>query len=334
MALNLPQIVEKLLDTVNAGKVVTEVGSGLALAVPLLMLLSLGGRISVLPADRVRDLATALDETRQRVLKEKQDLRPALQYALGPDSGDLQGVGADALYSMARREIAGLGAHVEVIDAQIAALLKAAPIPKDEIKLLIGEKVPLATRVDRLVAQKEVVEGEIERQRALENQLADARSFATNVEVFSNNIMATIAFSIVLGVVLGQVSRLLFVNLLFDRFVVRSAISPAEAVRRGFATQQAFDDLIRGYYRFAEGSINMVAPTFLFGVLLPLYARARLTEVGNAYLWTTAAVAVLSAAALVFAGFFTYREYRRHVNDLSTPPVAAPVVPPGTAPVV
>ena len=49
--------------------------------------------------------------------------------------------------------------------------------------------------------------------------------------------------------------------------------TPGEAVRRGFATQQAFDDLIRGYYRFAEGSINMVAPSLLILALVQRRAR-------------------------------------------------------------
>ena len=333
MALSLPGIVEKLLDTVNAGKVVTEVGSGLAVAVPLLMLLSLAGRISVLPADRDRELSTALAQAHQRVVKEKEDLRPVLNDVLGADAGNLAALDGDALYSMARREIAGRGAQVEVVDAQIAALLKATPLPKDEIKLLVAEKMPLATKLDRLVAQKEVIEIEIERQRSLENQLADARSFATNVEVISNNITATIAFSVILGLVLGQVSRFLFINLLYDRFVPRETVSQVEAVRRGWATQKDFDDLIRGYYRFAEGSVNMVAPTFLFGVLLPLYAWARLTETDWRYLIAIFATSMFFSVALVWTGFYTYREYRRRVNDLCTAPVAppapAPVAPPG-----
>ena len=100
-------------------------------------------------------------------------------------------------------------------------------------------------------------------------------------------------------------------------------VSPAEAVRRNWATQQAFDDLVRGYYRFAEGSINMVAPSLLFGILLPLYAQARLSDVGQGYLLATGAAGVLSAAALVATGFYTYREYRHRVNDLCSPPLAS-----------
>jgi hypothetical protein len=329
MALTIPQIVEKLFDTVNAGKIITEVGAGLALAVPTLMLLSLASDISVLPADRGLELKKKVAAAGEQVQKEKMKLRPILADIGGPDIGDLSQYDGDSLESLARREIAARTAELEVYDAQIAALIKTTPLPKDEIQKLLALKMPLVVKVDRLVAQKDLVETAVERYRTAENLLEDSRSFANNMEVFTNNITATIAFSIVLGVVLSQVSRFLFVNMVFDKLIPRAKISTAEAVRRGWATQEAFDDLIRGYYRYTEGSINMVAPALMFGIVFPMYAGKRLPEINGGYLTVLSILAIGSAVVLVLTGFFTYREYRRRVNELCTPPAAAPAPRPG-----
>lgn len=324
MPLTVPQVVEKLLDTVNAGKVITEVGAGLALSVPTLMMLSLAGNVSVLPADMGKELKAARAEAVRILDEERNELGPVLAQVTDPKSvGTLKG---DALESYARREIAARAAELEVIDAQINALLKSAGAPQSaQIQELMKQKIPLATRIDRLSAQRDSIEAARERLRTAENRLEDARAFGNNIEVFSNNITATIAFSVILGMVLGQVSRLLFVNLLYDRFVQRSPVSPAEAVRNGWATQQAFDDLIRGYYRFAEGSINMVAPALMFGIVFPLYAQRRLPDVEPWYLLATSVLSIGSAMALVVTGFFTYKEYRRRVNDLCRPDPAMAV---------
>ena len=330
MALTVPQVVEKLLDTVNAGKIVTEVGSGLAMGIPMLMLLSLAGEISVLPADRGRDLKRWVEEAKVQTEREKSELRPVLQSILNPPQ-DLKSADGDALLSIARREIASMAAEVELLDTQIAALLRPqGALPKADIQAVMDQKRPMVVQMDRLVAQKDIIEAAVERQRSLENQLEDSRSFANNMEVFTNNITATLAFSVVLGVVLSQVSRLFFVNLFYDRLVPRATISPAEAVRRGWATQQMFDDLIRGYYRYTEGSINMIGPSLMFGIIFPLYATQRLPDVKSGYLLAASVLAIGSAVSLVGTGYFTYREYRKRVNDLCTEPVGGVVPPPPT----
>ena len=325
MPLSVPQVVEKLLDTVNAGKVITEIGAGFALSIPTLMMLSLAGNISVLPADMGQELKAERDKAQEVLDEERRELGPVLAEVADPNAptaataraATLEG---DALESYARREIAALAAELEIVDARVQALLRTPSASQGaQLQELIKEKKPLATRVDRLSAQRDSIEAARERLRTAQNRLDDSRSFANNIEVFSNNITATIAFSVILGMVLGQVSRLVFVNLLYDRVVPRSEVSPAQAVKNGWATQEAFDDLIRGYYRFAEGSINMVGPVLMFGIVFPLYARQRLPEVQSGYLAVLSVLSIGSAAALVVTGFFTYREYRKRVNDLCKP---------------
>jgi hypothetical protein len=88
------------------------------------------------------------------------------------------------------------------------------------------------------------------------------------------------------------------------------------AIKSGTATKETHDELVRDYYRYVEGCINMIAPTALFGLVFPLYARARLVGVAGEYLIAVSIAAMLSAVALGVGGFFTYREYRKRVNEL------------------
>lgn len=324
MALSVSGIIEKLLDNANVGKVVTHVGAGLALAVPLLMLINLSSGLSILPADSARELTAARDAAKAAYEEERRALRPLL-VTLQPGA-DGKNVPDTALYGWASREIARLTALIETHDGTLKALMAERPIQRDQIDVALKEKAAIAERLDPLVAQKESVDAASERLRTAENQLADAHSFTGNLEVFTNNISAVLAFAVVLGVVLSQVSRLVFVNLIYDKRIKRSKRTPVAAIKAGTAAKETHDELVRDYYRYVEGCINMIGPTALFGVVFPLYARSRLVGVSNEYLVAISIAAFLSAIALGFGGFYTYREYRKRVNELVDPDFKDPLI--------
>jgi hypothetical protein len=313
MALSIPDIIDRLLDNANAGKVVTHVGAGLALAVPLLMLVNLASNLSVLPADRTKELSGLRDRAVQDLEAQRRALRPLLA-AVGTEAQ--AAVTDEALYGWATREIARLSARVETIDSTVKAFMAHQPLPKQEIASAIDQKAGIAAHLDPLVSQKDLVDTADERLQTIDNQLADAHSFAANLEVFTNNISAVMAFAVVLGVVLSQVSRLVFVNLIYDRRISRTKISSSAAIKAGLVTKEAHDELVRDYYRYVEGCINMVGPVLMFALLFPLYAHARLAGISNGYLVAIGVTALLSAVALAVGGFFTYREYRNRVNQL------------------
>lgn len=324
MALSFSGIIEKLLDSANVGKVVTHVGAGLAMAVPLLMLVNLSSGLSILPADSARELTIHRDSARTDLENERRALRPLL-VSLQPGA-DGASVPDTALYGWASREIARLTALIETHDGTLKALMAERPIQRDQIDAALQQKAGVAERLDPLVAQKEIVDAAAERLRTAENQLADAHSFTANLEIFTNNISAVLAFAVVIGVVLGQVSRLLFVNLIYDKRIKRSRRTPVAAVKAGTAAKETHDELVRDYYRYVEGCINMIAPTALFGLVFPLYARARLVSVSNEYLIAISIGALLSAVALGMGGFYTYREYRKRVNELVDPDFRDPLI--------
>jgi len=53
--MNFTDLVNKFLDNANVGKVVADGGSGLALSIPLLMILGLSSNMSVIPADTIKE---------------------------------------------------------------------------------------------------------------------------------------------------------------------------------------------------------------------------------------------------------------------------------------
>jgi hypothetical protein len=320
MALTIPAIVDKLLDNANAGKVVTHVMPGLALSVPLIMAINLGTNLSVLPADRAKALSEEHRQTVSALEAEQDALRPVLAQATGDRGEQLKSVSSGALYGLAEREIAGLTARLEVIDGNIKALQADRPLPRAEITKALEEKAQVASVLDPLVAQRDLVNTARERVTTAQNQVNDAASFAANIEVFTNNMSAVLAFAVILGVVLSQVSRLIFVNWWYDRRLERTSTGPVvAAMKEGSPQKEVLDELVKDYYRYVEGSINMVAPTALFGIVFPLYARARLTDIDPTFLLAVSVCSVVAAVGLAIGGYYTYAEYRKRVTELVEP---------------
>ena len=83
MAINYPEILDKLLDNAKIGKVVTDVGSGFALALPLLMLIGVSTSLSVLPADRMGELTEEIENQVAVVERETLAFGPLLACSQG-----------------------------------------------------------------------------------------------------------------------------------------------------------------------------------------------------------------------------------------------------------
>ncbi len=324
MALTVSEVIEKLVDNANLGKLVTDVGSGLALSVSVVMLLGLAGRMSVLPADRAPELRKAVEAAEARLEADHTALRPVVQdFFAGsavpaPDSAALGATSdPDALVGLARRAIAGSASRLEIIDAQVSALVAKPTFSRSDVTALMDDKAPLAARHDRLLAQLDLIDADQARLESAKNELTDALSFPNNIEVFTNNTSAVLAFAVIFGVILSQVSRLLFVTWIYEKRVPRqAALTSTQAVQTGKISRQQSDDLVRDYYRYVEGCINMVMPTLLFGIVFPIYASQKLPEISVTARLAVLVVAVAISAALAIGGFATYKEYRRRVDLL------------------
>ena len=305
--MNFTDLVNKFLDSANLGKVVADGGSGLALSIPLLMILGLSSNMSVVPADT---LTTVLEPKQALVSAEHLRNREAFcseleiprrqspaADATPMSPAEVRALAAQRCYLDGVREAARLNAEIEILRSQYAADLKGGKA----VEAVLAKQQGLQPRADRLGVQQEITEDSSARLAAAENELKDARSFAFNARSLTDNLSAILGLAFVLAVIGSQVARLVFINLIYDR------IEKPEKTDGKKATSPEFDALRANYLRYTEAAINMILPVLLFCFVFPTYSQTRLGGSSSSLRWYIGGLLV--ATALFFVGLFTYRSY-------------------------
>lgn len=299
-------LVNKFLDNANVGKVVADGGSGLALSVPLLMIVGLSSNMSVVPADTIKTSlvpkqATVFAEhlrNREAFCAELNiPKRPPAPRSEDPDPMQEQVLAAQRCYLDGVREAARLNGEIEILRSQYAADLKGGKA----VDGTLAQQQKLQPHADRLSVQQEITEDSGARLAAAENELKDARSFAFNARALTDNLSAILGLAFVLAVIGSQVARLLFINLIYDK------LEDPKKTRGKDATSPEADALRANYLRYTEAAINMILPVLLFAFVFPKYSTDRLGGAPTPGLWYAGGIAV--ATALFFVGMFTYRSY-------------------------
>ena len=314
--MNFTDLVNKFLDNANVGKVVADGGSGLALSIPLLMILGLSSNMSVTPADTIK---TQLVPKQASVFAEHLRNREAFCAELGvpkrppapssqdPDPMQEQVLAAQRCYLDGVREAARLNGEIEILRSQDAADLKAAKA----VDATLAKQQALQPQADRLSVQQEITEDSSARLAAAENELKDARSFAFNARTLTENLSAILGLAFVLAVIGSQVARLLFINLIYDK------IEKPQETKGPRASSQEFDALRANYLRYTEAAINMILPVLVFAFVYRSTPAERLGGEPTAQFWWAGGIAV--ATALFFVGMFTYRSYLEKAGQVQEP---------------
>jgi hypothetical protein len=296
MALNFTDIVAKIVDNASIGKVVTDVLPGLALAIPIVMLVSMWTSADLLPAQG----RVGLEKTKKGLERTLEDLRKeqaAARTRLGTAIDAIRRgkscpttMEAIATASSADKPLAaatnGTPAPAPVDSALALTTTMAIDQLVDRIRgaegSLLDEK-PVSGHLSCLLpfvvefdARRQATERQEKRLTEIGQQLSDASDISKNMQVFSNNLSAVLAVSVILGVIMSQLNRLVFVEFLF-RWILPWALgkwfkpSPSGALAVAGVSQQERDALVSDYYRYAEGAMNMVWPLLLLGLVLPSY---------------------------------------------------------------
>lgn len=336
MAVTVPKIIEQILDNANLGKIVTDVGSGFALSLSLLMLIGLHTGMSIIPADRIKSLNDQVIAQLAVVNREMDAFCtvPGIDNqstALTcPDDGSTVGdpletdarnitIDRPAVYFEARQAIARYASTVDGFDKRIAAESKRKDGGNDEdITDWTGESADATEPLDALITHRDSVDEEIQRLETLLNDFEDARSLKSNLEVLGSHITELLAISVILGVLLSQVNRLLFVRFIFDGLLSKTI--PHYAFTRNALTpvndQEDQNRLVSQYYRYTEGAINLIGPVLAFGWYFPQYANAKLVleggdiSHGKFFFWSC-----VLAALLLLSGFYTYKSFRKKCSQ-------------------
>ncbi len=267
--LTMNEVLQKVLDNANLGKMVTDVAPGFALSLSFLMMVSLWSGVSVTPADQLKNLNEDLKATKVQVIQAKLCMKSLMAYQeckmenLSNEQWLKKESDADQIYVQARRRMADLAAAVDDYNAQ-------------KSKGAVEENVKRDFRLaEQLGAQKEVVDERIANLEKLQNLVTDSRSLEYNLIGFTQNISSVIAFSVVFGILLSQISHLLFVDIIFPMFrKVKDHENHPISIQQSLSKED--DELVKNYYRYVEGAINMVFPSVLFGFVFPSYVELRL----------------------------------------------------------
>lgn len=333
MAANFPKIIDKLLDNANLGKVITDVGAGFALSLSLLMMVGLTTGMSVIPADRIHslnsDIVTQYEVVQRemsgfcRTLEDPQDelcQQNATQNRT-IDNATLLSVNRPPVYFEARQSIASLASEVDGLQKRIETESnRIANIDEDKISGWVEDIAGITAPLDALITQRDSIDEEIQRLETLINEFNDARSLEANLAVLGNHITEMLAISVILGLLLSQVNRLIFIRGIYDTLLQKMDNKYAETRNAlvALGDQDTTDQLVSQYYRYTEGAINLVAPVVLFGWYFPRYANTKLSlESGDissiGFLVGSLALAVL----LIVSGFFTYRSFREKGGEIA-----------------
>jgi hypothetical protein len=310
--MNISEVINKLLDNVNAGKVVTDVGPGLLLVMSVLMVVGLGTGMSVVPLSARNALAKHVAAQEQRNQEAEQEMCRALAQPAGTPPHRCVVAGA--------QRIARLNATLEAARQQIAADQKAN---RASAAPVLADQAAAQNQADPLMVLQTLVEESRASLAAAQAQFADATSFAFNLRVVGENLTQLLALAVILGVIVSQVSRYLFIDLLFDNLLeLKDTVTPPEV-----AATKAFEELRTHYFRYVEGAINMALPLLAFGIMFPLYSHLQILE--DASPWSLDTFAwiggtLVTAIVLLLAAFDTYKSYTKKVRAL-TP--AAPETP-------
>ena len=308
----MSEVLQKVLDNANLGKAVTDVGPGFVLSMGLLMGVGLGSSLSIMPADRIQELQQDFEKAKNSLVSKKLGFQSLLRETPGgvvtcggQGPAKLDPDDAEDCYLKGLRSISALTVDVE----NYWALKKANTGPD---RVLALERLQRFS--DRLLSQKELVEAQAAKVQQLENQLTDARSLEFNLVGFTSNLSAIIAFAIVFGVIVSQVSRVIFVNLIYSRFSKVKELDDEEVTVEQKLSKED-DALITDYYRYVEGSINMIFPVLLLSFVFPAYAAKRLgAPLGE---WWAPLVGIVVAVLLALSGYYTYIKFLKRRKQLA-----------------
>jgi len=329
----LSNLMSKFLDNVNAGKFVTDIGPGLALTVPLLMLLAVLTESELVPAQKIPRLREEY-QTMHAAIEREANILQAIIVA-DPTASDARAVAFSAervvhpLRSM--RESPSLPVlrtwTATENDAASAVLAVGAALETARRKLGGGASEHNFAQVERLAANQKLIETKLANFKAQREQLekvrknyTEAASVSKNLEIWEVNIALVAGLAVVLGVIIAQASRLVFFELLFPPFATIGLPGPTRdfAANRtktailkqsNQAAAAAYQDLVSNHLRYAEGAVNMAIPVLFFGAVYPWFAGT-VSSVHSTLSIRVPAACFVIGVCMIIGGGVTYRRFR------------------------
>lgn len=333
-------LLKKLLDNANAGKVVTDVGPGLFLTVPILMLASI---LTDAPTrtSELNEIETHIKTTQANTLKyirNSLDIIPSPYKALLPKPQIIDQENTLDQYQ-----------YIVVVDS----LLELAIIREKEKSDNADPESNLKLEIIKKTIEKYLKDID-SLKTSLDNKKTNSQ-LSSILDDWEKSIISIFGISVILGIILSQVNRLVFFKFLYKIIYkgmqkikrkqsqvseltekdlkgvsedpsalapyllakraakkVTSTTSKASAAPKKDDKAPASDDgPVQRYYRYAEGSVNMAFPVLAFGYIYSDYAKhAGFRQIpGLEKNETVLYIAIAISVLLILSGFVTYFEY-------------------------
>lgn len=286
--MNIVELIRKFMDNINLGKFVTDVIPGMLLTMALVLVVGKFGNLSIFPADQTGDIEQRSKKISKRIAHETGIIGTLLQEAGqdAPLSAETLEDSLLELYTRLLHKVEVFSVHAEALKAQIEILSKlpAEKLPprRQELESLIKEREDLLLKANQFKAHKTIIDTLEVRKLRYQSKIEEQRALSKNVEVFNKSFSALLIFGIALGLILSQINRLLFIDLLFNSVYsirrgdrkTRDDAARAQAFSSILSDAQAketYDRIISQYYRYVEGSLNMALPLVAIITALTLY---------------------------------------------------------------
>lgn len=287
----MQEIFQKLIDNFNFGKFFSDLISGSVLAFSLFLLVAMATGVRVFPAEDIPTLEQQLSVKQDAYGQQSKHVREVLVALTKKDEAIPEAGDTEALEDAAKTAI--------------------ADSTKDEQK-------PYVSRLNADLAGMAVIKTAIDE---LEKKLARARTLTGNVTTDTGLVALFLAVSLICGVIISQVARILFVRCVY-RLFMDEHLRPGPASPFKLDTddlRKTNDYIVTYYYRYAEAGANLAIPLMLIGFIGPWFLTARGLGTGTAAVeglrW-----GLFSTGAIVFiAGGFAYKFYRQKLKENMTP---------------
>jgi len=326
------RFMQSVFGGIKVFKTFSEILPGFILTVSIMLLIGTCKNLTVFPVSSLNSLKTEMSKI-AGILKEHASEMSQTEQSSAElkEQLDRARTWQEVLNSAYEKTAADFGGKVQepVRKTRANELLKLKA--DNEVKINSLFKQYKAQSI-KAVSMADSVEHYKKRQAALESEIKLAGSLKGNLDAIGNNFMELLLAGVVLGVIMSQISRRIFLVRLFDdrlqrewgnpeqcdvdyrvRHIVLSNRSVSYFAGRGLLSKDSYEDIVTGYYNYTEVCVNNIIPVCVAGISLVCFVLS--TGWKGFSPWVILAAGLL-AYGLYEGGYTCHKRYKQKVAEM------------------
>lgn len=164
----------------------------------------------------------------------------------------------------------------------------------------------LEKKKKKLIDDEKLIDDQIFQKQQLNKlgHISRMKDYFISVE---HNLYPILFFGLISGILISQIARGLFIELIFSCFFVKDK-SPYYYIGQGKLDENKYNNLISIYYTYTEICINNVIPLFLLSSVLVYYFSS------TRFITCLITMGILST--LIYTGFESYKSFKLKTEEL------------------